>query len=97
MTIYMHISVTLLTHLELQKAESVCKTIAAINALEQIVDLKFRTEKRVLLTFIVDHIIELRKRSRPRLWELDEKMGRGERAPFKLGMGPRGLNPTLSL
>jgi len=32
--------------LELQKAESVCKTIAAI---------KFRIEKRVLLIFIVDY------------------------------------------
>jgi len=24
-------------------------------------------------------------------------MGREEKAPFKLGMGPRGLNPALSL
>jgi len=34
LTIYMYILVTLLTHLELQKAESVCKTIAAINVFE---------------------------------------------------------------
>jgi len=29
------------------------------------------------------------------VWEWDEKMGREERAPFKLGTGPRGLNPAL--
>ena len=26
-----------------------------------------------------------------------KKMGMGERDPFKLGMGPRGLNPALIL
>ena len=34
LAIYMYILVTLLTHLEFQNAESVCKTIAAINVFE---------------------------------------------------------------
>ena len=34
LAIYMYILVALLTHLELQTAESICKTIAAINVFE---------------------------------------------------------------
>ena len=80
---YRPILVTLLTHLELQKAESVCKTIVAINVFEEIVDLKSRTEKRVLLIFIADYSAQEKEIGYGmKKWEGEKGL------PFKLGMGP---------
>jgi len=93
LTTYMYIVVTLLTHLELQKAENVCKTVAAINvSLNVSINCRSQVQnwKSVLLIFIVDY--NTQEWSMGTGWIKWE----GENAPLWTWHGaPRGLNPTL--
>jgi len=92
LTICMFILVTLLTHLELHKAESVCIAIAAIKCIWINNRSHVHNWKSVLLIFIVYYSAQEKEYGNGmKKWE-------GEKGPtYKLGMGPRGLNPALSV